>query len=118
MSLFCLFSVICFVFLLLRRPPRSTRTDTLFPYTTLFRSWPWRRRARVIGGSGRTERQGDESHALDPARSPGSPCPPGKVSKFRSRIRDDDRFFFDGVPGPTLERGEENQIKWKIDPFG
>src|SRR3546814_2111595 len=23
-----------------RRPPRSTRTDTLFPYTTLFRSWP------------------------------------------------------------------------------
>src|SRR3546814_2160167 len=22
------------------RPPRSTRTDTLFPYTTLFRSWP------------------------------------------------------------------------------
>src|SRR3546814_12766090 len=37
---------------MLRRPPRSTRTDTLFPYTTLFRSpvvrvlaenrWPWR----------------------------------------------------------------------------
>src|SRR3546814_20605195 len=27
----------CF-FLMIRRPPRSTRTDTLFPYTTLFRS--------------------------------------------------------------------------------
>src|SRR3546814_5053213 len=27
-----------FVFLRIRRPPRSTRTDTLFPYTTLFRS--------------------------------------------------------------------------------
>src|SRR3546814_16260578 len=25
---------------MLRRPPRSTRTDTLFPYTTLFRSLP------------------------------------------------------------------------------
>src|SRR3546814_20483083 len=25
-----------------RRPPRSTRTDTLFPYTTLFRSWATR----------------------------------------------------------------------------
>src|SRR3546814_2466559 len=25
-----------------RRPPRSTRTDTLFPYTTLFRSDRWR----------------------------------------------------------------------------
>src|SRR3546814_13829604 len=27
-----------FCFLMIRRPPRSTRTDTLFPYTTLFRS--------------------------------------------------------------------------------
>src|SRR3546814_20721256 len=27
-----------FFFLMRRRPPRSTRTDTLFPYTTLFRS--------------------------------------------------------------------------------
>src|SRR3546814_950923 len=26
---------------MLRRPPRSTRTDTLFPYTTLFRSTGW-----------------------------------------------------------------------------
>src|SRR3546814_20971406 len=33
----------CF-FLMIRRPPRSTRTDTLFPYTTLFRSW-------AIGGT-------------------------------------------------------------------
>src|SRR3546814_13916646 len=29
-----------FFFLMRRRPPRSTRTDTLFPYTTLFRSHP------------------------------------------------------------------------------
>src|SRR3546814_18690500 len=28
----------CFFVLMRRRPPRSTRTDTLFPYTTLFRS--------------------------------------------------------------------------------
>src|SRR3546814_17528288 len=28
----------CCFFLMIRRPPRSTRTDTLFPYTTLFRS--------------------------------------------------------------------------------
>src|SRR3546814_16835997 len=28
----------CIFFLMLRRPPRSTRTDTLFPYTTLFRA--------------------------------------------------------------------------------
>src|SRR3546814_15998202 len=31
-------SVVVFFFLMIRRPPRSTRTDTLFPYTTLFRS--------------------------------------------------------------------------------
>src|SRR3546814_4232544 len=29
---------------MIRRPPRSTRTDTLFPYTTLFRSAAWSRR--------------------------------------------------------------------------
>src|SRR3546814_20074410 len=30
-------------FLMIRRPPRSTRTDTLFPYTTLFRAAPFDR---------------------------------------------------------------------------
>src|SRR3546814_19061879 len=41
-----MFCVVCrrvagvfFFFLMIRRPPRSTRTDTLFPYTTLFRSF-------------------------------------------------------------------------------
>src|SRR3546814_9826125 len=37
----------CVFFLMIRRPPRSTRTDTLFPYTTLFRSGA-RQRRRVI----------------------------------------------------------------------
>src|SRR3546814_9735122 len=39
----CCTSHLCFCdffFLMIRRPPRSTRTDTLFPYTTLFRSSP------------------------------------------------------------------------------
>src|SRR3546814_4292952 len=30
--------IVFIFFLMIRRPPRSTRTDTLFPYTTLFRS--------------------------------------------------------------------------------
>src|SRR3546814_12174385 len=30
--------MLVFLFLMIRQPPRSTRTDTLFPYTTLFRS--------------------------------------------------------------------------------
>src|SRR3546814_5680206 len=36
-----------FFFLMIRRPPRSTRTDTLFPYTTLFRSDLVQKRARL-----------------------------------------------------------------------
>src|SRR3546814_13882935 len=39
--------ILLFLFLMIRRPPRSTRTDTLFPYTTLFRSRP-RRGLRVL----------------------------------------------------------------------
>src|SRR3546814_8407642 len=34
--------LVCFFLLMIRRPPRSTRTDTLFPYTTLFRSFGFR----------------------------------------------------------------------------
>src|SRR3546814_13601084 len=36
--LLLLFQFLSIFFLMIRRPPRSTRTDTLFPYTTLFRS--------------------------------------------------------------------------------
>src|SRR3546814_16494019 len=49
---------------MLRRPPRSTRTDTLFPYTTLFRStrfFPGR-----AGCSRRLDRQGRQG--ADPGR--------------------------------------------------
>src|SRR3546814_14507701 len=54
-----LISLALYFFLMIRRPPRSTRTDTLFPYTTLFRSPPgsstaplrplrWLRRERCV----------------------------------------------------------------------
>src|SRR3546814_4148370 len=44
-----------FFFLMIRRPPRSTRTDTLFPYTTLFRS---ARRAHRAGDGNQRRRRG------------------------------------------------------------
>src|SRR3546814_14602528 len=44
----CLF-ILSFLFLMIRRPPRSTRTDTLFPYTTLFRSSPVHYRLHFAG---------------------------------------------------------------------
>src|SRR3546814_20737742 len=46
-------------FLMIRRPPRSTRTDTLFPYTTLFRS---PRRSRPVARP--MERQISQAHRL------------------------------------------------------
>src|SRR3546814_16475776 len=52
-----------FFFLMIRRPPRSTRTDTLFPYTTLFRSAPSQQRA-----AGRASHRRSRSHC-EPAYS-------------------------------------------------
>src|SRR3546814_5362602 len=52
-------TVFLFVFfLMIRRPPRSTRTDTLFPYTTLFRS------ARKSGALKTLPLNGDDSIVL------------------------------------------------------
>src|SRR3546814_20741120 len=58
---------------MIRRPPRSTRTDTLFPYTTLFRS----RRTRVRPGPRRRA-------AAGPPQSKGEPPLPGRPALDRS----------------------------------
>src|SRR3546814_12307028 len=41
---------------MIRRPPRSTRTDTLFPYTTLFRSLDGSQAPRTGGANGRPQK--------------------------------------------------------------
>src|SRR3546814_1908860 len=73
-----LFSVV--FFLMIRRQPRSTRTDTLFPYTTLFRSLRDSILRRSPGGlpptcprscrQARDCRQGPRQHGRPPAQSP------------------------------------------------
>src|SRR3546814_8235358 len=56
-------------FLMIRRPPRSTRTDTLFPYTTLFRSRPSR---AIIDDEVRRQRtQQAQAGAVDVRRRRG-----------------------------------------------
>src|SRR3546814_19071625 len=45
-----------FFCLMIRRPPRSTRTDTLFPYTTLFRSVAHRSNERISASTYLVER--------------------------------------------------------------
>src|SRR3546814_14399072 len=67
--------LISFFFLMIRRPPRTTRTDTLFPYTTLFRSG-W----RTGGGGG----------------APGGLDCAGSGSGFGERSRD-----LGGFPAPA-----------------
>src|SRR3546814_17821756 len=63
---------------MIRRPPRSTRTDTLFPYTTLFRSRRDRRRrdgcdgGRRHGGRGRSLRNAGIRVAADRCGAKGS----------------------------------------------
>src|SRR3546814_17647159 len=54
-------------FLMIRRPPRSTRTDTLFPYTTLFRSASFRGGTTPETGSQRTiDRPDSVSRVMPP----------------------------------------------------
>src|SRR3546814_20120684 len=72
----------CFFFLIVRRPPRSNRTDTLFPYTTLFRSClvclrdartrPARARLPVAARSRRAVADGGCNPAAH--RTRGRPC--------------------------------------------
>src|SRR3546814_20058891 len=53
---------------MIRRPPRSTRTDTLFPYTTLFRSDGGPERAPLIGPIPGRDSGTDQDEATNTAR--------------------------------------------------
>src|SRR5574340_1416041 len=50
-----------FFFLMIRRPPRST----LFPYTTLFRSYPFLRRKKTDAGANPDDRRRSEEHTSE-----------------------------------------------------
>src|SRR3546814_6099025 len=58
---------------MIRRPPRSTRTDTLFPYTTLFRSPDGASPAR-LQRLGAAYAQGDRAVERVEAQCAGTPC--------------------------------------------
>src|SRR3712207_7356870 len=77
----------CFFFLMIRRPPRST----LFPYTTLFRS-----RSRAARGA---FLQARDRH--DRARGGDRPCPRRARTQVASHIRE-------GEEGDRVPRSEEH----------
>src|SRR3546814_5189409 len=82
---------------MIRRPPRSTRTDTLFPYTTLFRSVLPRRRSR-----GRAKEL-SQHQALPPAQALA-----GIERKHHDRARDP------GTRGRSEEHTSELQSLMRI----
>src|SRR3546814_1883864 len=66
---------------MLRRPPRSTRTDTLFPYTTLFRS------AVPAGAPGRTARTAATAAGARYSAERAWSAPPGTQQPARTEQR-------------------------------
>src|SRR3546814_18811128 len=76
---------------MIRRPPRSTRTDTLFPYTTLFRSFP----ETVYGGA----KLAGEAYARAAYRTHGFP-----VTVARPFNAYGPRSHFEGDSGEVLPR--------------
>src|SRR3546814_5574232 len=75
---------------MIRRPPRSTRTDTLFPYTTLFRSAgplppePARQARRLFGPLGHRDRSGTQAA---PVRSAQEDRSEEHTSELQSLMR-------------------------------
>src|SRR3546814_19697477 len=67
-------------FLMLRLPPRSTRTDTLFPDATVFRSWP-------SGGENPAQQEQGESGWIELAGSPAADVRAAPDDDFIGRIR-------------------------------
>src|SRR3546814_15773123 len=106
---------------MLRRPPRSTLTDTLFPYTTLFRSFRLRHAgasaqvATAIGVSRfvleRITAQGYFSGARQHVVHNCTPANPGQGSKPRQRSNHPLRFGYIG----TLS--ENKGVGWLIEQF-
>src|SRR3546814_3220290 len=79
---------------MIRRPPRSTRTDTLFPYTTLFRSRRGLALRDILGA--------------DDERRHGQPrCGDTDIGK-RARCRGDDGPALGGEAGEEGGRSEEH----------
>src|SRR3546814_10522784 len=94
---------------MIRRPPRSTRPDTLFPYTTRFRSAPrpvtrrvacgrreWRRVAARCGGGGRVGLPpGADRHQSDEAE--GHRARYGRSEEHTSELQSLMRISYDVI---------------------
>src|SRR3546814_16591997 len=107
-----------FFFLMIRRPPRSTRTDTLFPYTTLFRS-PERRATLARGAEAVRHttrlRETRSKHVVSRVhpRPLGPPCPREERRRragLLARGSKPVRTAFSGSFDPNGMRSEERRV--------
>src|SRR3546814_1627157 len=71
---------------MIRRPPRSTRTDTLFPYTTLFRSRDFRQAEHPEFGGAEAQIRKAEQRVTIGIKLCGQPCRRAKrIEEFDQR---------------------------------
>src|SRR3546814_9415099 len=85
MSFLLLVSDFFLFFLMIRRPPRSTRTDTLFPYTTLFRSkCPMASRCGRSASPARANRRAANISSPAPRRAKSPPRRRPRAARARS----------------------------------
>src|SRR3546814_5549787 len=78
---------------MIRRPPRSTRTDTLFPYTTLFRSYPdrddanWMKHTLAWCGEDGRVRFGSRPVSLNTLTNEVQAFPPKRSEEHTSELQ-------------------------------
>src|SRR3546814_14833630 len=89
-------ALFCFFFLMIRRPPRSTRTDTLFPYTTLFRSLALDFEGTALSG-------GALLRSLNPNGVSGRIASPGETRSYAFTLTARTMALFDSLtPNSSL----------------
>src|SRR3546814_17993019 len=105
---------------MIRRPPRSTRTDTLFPYTTLFRSKIWTTQAQhadwmfaLVRTDNSGRKQQGITFLLIDMKTPGITVRPIETIDGG---RDANEVFFDDVRVPVENRiGEEDRKRTRLN---
>src|SRR3546814_15341033 len=86
-ELVCSYFIVFVFFLMLRRPPRSTRTDTLFPYTTLFRSPAWPASRSATGWPMPHRRPAPTPRRATSRRPRSSRCRRGRSEEHTSELQ-------------------------------
>src|SRR3546814_9946342 len=107
----------CFFFLMIRRPPRSTLTDTPFPYTTLFRSLrTLRLRVPLFRGRGRLPRGARPPRARPARRRPAAAARRRGRAVRQKRRQGKEKGVKTTFP-PRLTAAEWDQGKVTLTPF-